>query len=313
MDTKIECTVCEKKVPKDDTRIIFNGERVCDDCISDKYFCCYRCDSYYHNDDCQDFWGDNYCEGCYDVAIHENENEDVSISDFERDINIDSKKFTSNYEKGETITSPRIYSAEIECYCPNYDSLQKVCNKLPSDVGISEDGSLEDNGVEFQTPKLKGKAGENLISDMCQLFHDNDFKVDSSCGLHIHLDGGRKLLSPAVKSQQKEPIELKNLMLFYIKYNDVILSFLPFSRRDNRYCQPLTTNYTSDEISACKTLDELEKIWYRDGNKYRREQKKKQKYDDSRYSGINFHPLLGHNHLEVRFHSGTINAQKIIY
>ena len=40
--------------------------------------------------------------------------------------------------------------------------------------------------------------------------------------------------------------------------------------------------------------------------------RKNYKKDDSRYRGINMHTLLSANHLEVRYHSGTVNAKKVL-
>lgn len=305
------CSYCNINTHNEEKIVTYQGLYVCKKCYTRYFFLCVSCGVIKRNFDAYSVDGQDYCQNCFNDLDNE---EDASIFDRRcRDVDVESTFFTSKQETGKTITSKRIYSAEIECYYPNGKAINKVAKEFHKTVGISSDGSLDDNGVEFQTPRLRGLAGENLIKFMCKTLHENEFTINSTCGLHIHLDGGRSLLSKSIKDQKKEPTLVKNLMLFYLKYGDIILSFLPYSRRDNRYCVPLSTNYTADEIANCKTLDEVEYIWYKVESKSDRDRIKRNKYDDTRYSGVNFHSLLGQNHLEIRFHSGTLNAMKIIY
>lgn len=210
---------------------------------------------------------------------------------------------------GRIVRSVRVFSAELECYYPDGDSMREVASKLPRGIGIASDGSLEQNGVEFQTPKLKGAKGEEVLSKVCKTLQSNGFTVDSRAGLHIHLDG-RGLL-PKTRTTV-EPIALKQLWGFYHAFDDVILSFLPQSRRSNSFCRPTKRSAKLEEIVACKTLEQLEQLWYKTRNAYSIKSAKAHKFHDSRYGGLNLHCLLSDGHLEIRFHSGTLRPRRVL-
>ncbi len=94
-------------------------------------------------------------------------------------------------------------------------------------------------------------------------------------------------------------------------FEDVILSFLPKSRRNNNYCRPLRNSYSINEIIAANSISAIEKIWYRATTKRDILSVKKDRKHGTRYHGINMHTLIAFRHIEIRFHSGTINAKKI--
>jgi hypothetical protein len=196
----------------------------------------------------------------------------------------------------------RAYSFEIECYYNNHSGLENVSNDISNAIGVSNDNSLNDDGKEFITPKLSGKKGAKLLKDTCKLLIDNGFFVNSTTGLHMHVDA----------SDFKDDIHsLKNLFLFYMIFEPVIYSFLPYSRRSNTYCMPLEQFYNQKEIENCSEVEELEKIWYREQDYEQKESRKKNKYDQSRYAGVNFHSLFKDGHIEFRHHSGTLDYEKM--
>ncbi len=304
-----KCNHCGDIINSSDSRTDDEGNIICYNCYDDNYCTCENCGDTIHNDNARFNEGDEcyYCERCYD--------------------DLDSEGFrTRDYHTGNTYTEPtkRFYSAEIECYYPNIDTMHTVYNEMNSDFGVSEDGSLNDDGVEFQTPKLSGEKGKQELKNLCKLLEDNDFTVDKTCGLHIHLDMSDYMdierdFEERYNEDDEETEEydksfwkIKNLMIFYLNFESVMLSFLPRSRRKNKYCYPLIENYHEKEIKNLKFLEDLEVMWYREGTKENIERRKHHKYDDSRYSGINFHSMLSNNHLEVRYHSGTINSNKIL-
>lgn len=209
--------------------------------------------------------------------------------------------------KGKYITSPRIFSAEIECYYPNGAALRAL-NELPSGIGVSGDGSLNNRGIEIQTPKLKGAQGELQLKNICKLLSSHNYTVDKSTGMHIHLDG-RGLLP---RSKTEEPIALKQLWYFYSVFDTVLMSMLPHSRRINRFCASTRLITKSDTIEDIATLYQLERKWYNESSDRQINYRKKHKYDSSRYAGVNLHSLLSARHLEIRFHGGTTNYIKIL-
>jgi hypothetical protein len=102
------------------------------------------------------------------------------------------------------------------------------------------------------------------------------------------------------------------MIVFYLCFEDVLFSFLPHSRRGNTYARRLNTAYNVTEILNAYTVEQLEKIWYRQRNRARIKDIKESKYHDSRYTGVNLHSLFSDGHLEIRYHSGTLNAIKIL-
>ena len=289
-DDYFTCPDCGMKEYNEDGYSIYNSDSVCRNCVDDYYFC-ESCDRNYTVYDFNSRAG--CCNSCAeDMDEPLERNVDVATNDYIDDS--DSK-----------INTKRIFSCEIECQYPDEDALHDIADNFSSSLGISGDGSINGNGVEYQTPRLSGNKGIEYIEKLCEMLEKNKFTVDRSCGLHIHLDGGKTL--------QKDLAKLKILMAFYLYFEDVILSFLPYSRRENNYCLPLSRNYNVNDILKCKTVDALEKIWYKESSKTRIAQKKKDKYEQTRYSGVNFHSLLANNHIEIRFHSGTLSASKIIY
>lgn len=275
----------------------------CSRCASDNgCFTCEVCGEYLSGDA---YWGDDRCYSCQDNQRENGRYEEVKAD-------IATNAHISN-DDGNVVSSKRIFSCEIECY--HKEDGAYLVDDIVGDfegIGAVHDGSLNDNGVEFVSPRLGGKSGEKFLIDLSARLRKEKFHVDRACGLHIHIDG-KRLIPKNVREQNIEPGTLKNILLFYLNFDDVILSFLPMSRRGNTYCMPLSYNYNSKEISDCKNLDDIERLWYREPNKDQREQRKGNKYDGSRYSGLNMHSLLANNHLEVRYHGGTTDVYKILY
>lgn len=258
-----------------------------------------------------------YCGACFDLLVDTEEDSWTEDEDEEEDNDgsIEREYSDSIHAKhvskqpGEYILSPRLFSAEIECYFPDMQTLRTAIREIPNTIGVSGDGSLGGNGIELQTPKLGGKAGEKTITDTCAVLNARRFRVDNRAGLHLHLDGAG--LVPDTKTTQ-DPHALKRLWAFYLNFEDVLLSFLPNSRRSNRYCTLVKNEFHTKEILDCESLEELEKLWYRTNRKSEIRVRKGDKYDNSRYMGVNLHSLLANGHLEIRYHSGTINAIKIL-
>lgn len=274
----------------------------CDTCYDELYADCERC-----GEDVNREYLDErgVCESCRD-----GEDEDDRYGDWasRRYFTGNSAQYQSN-RPGKFVQSTRIFSAELECYAPSRKDYNEVLAKIPEGIGASGDGSLGDNGREFQTPKLKGAQGEKVLTDLCKTLNDNDFTVNSSCGLHIHLDG--RGLFPRTKSTA-EPVALKQVWAFYHVYEPVIHSFLPSARRSNTYCHSITRNVGIMSIIMAKSLRAIESLWYTESHPGQIDRRKDHKYDDTRYNGVNLHSLLGSKHLEIRYHSGTLNSIKIL-
>ncbi len=310
------------------------GENMCETCYDNNYIECCDCGDMMHNDDVNTDYDDNLCCSCYDNR-RENEDDDNNEdnANFFREYK-DTTKYLDD-KKGEIIGSIRKFGIELECIAPDCDTLSELAEKISDTIGISDDGSLNygdrERGIEFQTPLLSGRKGELLVKLLCKKLNDGDFKVNASCGFHVHIDGNKQFsvdeiiatenvdIYPNVNEDEymedrrndDKLVRLRDLFCFYIAFEDVLLSFLPKVRRQNRYCRPLRVDYHIKEIMNARSVQEIESIWYRVKNEYIPRCKADHKHD-SRYRGINLHSLIAMGHLEVRFHSGTINDRKIL-
>lgn len=286
-DGYTNCDVCHKYVSKGTEIIDYNDVVLCFDCYQDHAFPCIECQDVYpisSRDNDQ-----NICNRCRNQYT-------------ERDQRVN--RLYRSEEKGVIITSTRPFGVEIETQYHNDIKAQEVKDNLPAGIQWGSDGSIRGHGVELRTPILSGKSGEDVITALCSLIKPKSFTVDSSCGYHLHID--------VLDAKNDKLRHFKNVWLFYMAFEDVLLSFLPKSRRNNNYCLPLRTDYHYKEIKDAQIIEDLEKIWYRVPEKKDLKNEKNERKHHSRRRGINLHTMFAFNHIEIRFHSGTINARKIL-
>jgi len=300
---------------------------ICQKCRDEYYFTCRECGDLFHLDfhySCDDNDNDDFCSSCWDEVARNCETCDRVVCDScienhgeecgSSDAYIPHRPFSESKaymdkKAGEIISSPRAFGVEIECYYSRAQTLFEIADrketgeaKLPAALGITDDGSLGYKGVEFQTPKLGGKKGEKFLKDVCALLEQNNFSVRRSCGMHLHVDA---------KDIQKSAEWLKRIWLFYMAFDDVLLSMLPRSRRTNNFCLPLKKAYSMTDIEHAFTTEQIEELWYKLQARDEIQERKKNKWDTSRYNGINLHSLIAFGHIEIRYHSGTLNWRKI--
>ena len=272
----------------------------------EEHIYCARCEEYTVLSEVVE---DQYCSDyCYDRDNEPEEGDSDNL--IARNWNASDLPHFQSRNCGETIQSLRKFSVEIEAYYPDVYTANRAANRLPREIGISGDGSLGNDGIEYQTPKLQGRNGEDVIKQLCETLNSNDFRVDRPCGLHVHIDGTG--LFPRTRTKT-EPFAIKNLLLLYIAYEDVLQSFLPRSRRNNRYAMHVRNNFHASEIKNIYSLEKLEQMWYRVARRVDLKAQKEHKYNSTRYNGLNLHSLFKDGHLEIRYHSGTINASKILH
>lgn len=216
-------------------------------------------------------------------------------------------------DKGDIIKSSRMFSTEIEALSPLNEWGYHLCKILPKEMGITTDGSVQSKterlyGFEVQTPKLSGRKGEELVARMAAGLKEVRATINETCGMHIHLDG--KGVMPT--SRKEYPASLIQLIKTYVVFEDVMMSFLPYSRRRNDYCRPLAETFQLAEIETLETVVDIEKLWYKGRTSQDIASAKGHNYHASRYFGTNLSSLLNQGHLEIRFHSGTTMPKKIL-
>lgn len=167
----------------------------------------------------------------------------------------------------------------VEAYSESYNHTTQSYWK------VVRDGSC---GNEIVSPILSGKEGLEQIAKVCQALNAVGCKVNRSCGLHIHLD-----------ARDLKRREIMAFLVHYARFEKFFDSILPESRRDNNnsfcysMCRLLDTRYQS----MLKTETPV--------NVYR-------VVGFDRYQKVNMEAYVKYGSIEVRHHSGTIEADKII-
>lgn len=215
-------------------------------------------------------------------------------------------------ELGAIVKTKRMFSSEVEALAPDSGRLTVLGARLPRECGISGDGSINSSGreapFETQTPRLGGTKGEELVQRMAAVFKEIGAKVNDSCGMHIHLDG-KGIILP---SRKERPTAILQLWKSHLVFEDVIVSFLPYARRNNQFCRMMRSAFSVQSVETCTSLLEAEKLWYKERTYQEIQSSKGHHYHSSRYFGVNFHSLFANGHLEIRYHSATLNARKIL-
>ncbi len=177
-----ECVSCGWNTRREEDLVHSDtDDLLCDDCYRDRcyrdrfYRDCYGCNNNYHTDDLD---GDGYCVYCE----HDEEGDEDS-SDYEI---VETGDDTPNSDKTE-LTSERTFGIEFEMFGGKIRTIKGVVEKLG--FSYSGDGSIDgENGIEVQTSVLK-KGDEEKVREFTQAAQKADFRVNTSCGTHIHLGG----------------------------------------------------------------------------------------------------------------------------
>jgi hypothetical protein len=160
--------------------------------------------------------------------------------------------------------------------------------------------AMDEYRVEFVTPPLNYNDIETLQTIVRKL-REKGAKANSSCGIHIHVDGANH-----------NPTSLKKLINFMIARQDLIYDALEIGCRGSHWCKKLNANLLK-EMKSCKNLtkEAAEKIWYSPANDEYRDGIDHQHYNPTRYHGVNLHSYFSKGTVEFRLFNSTLHAGKI--
>jgi hypothetical protein len=194
-------------------------------------------------------------------------------------------------------TFNRNFGIEIEAYNCTRERLARELNAAGIRVQVEgynhtdhadhwklvTDSSLQGNDTfELVSPILHGEQGIEELEKVCWVLDLCNAKVNDSCGLHVHMDAAEFDLHT-----------WKNLIITYKRLEKVIDNFMPQSRRDNRYCQNLTS-ISEATINRASNIGELRAA-----------------FDYNRYHKINLEAYARHRTVEFRQHGGSTNFTKM--
>lgn len=211
----------------------------------------------------------------------------------------------------QTFNEERTYGVEIEFFTDrtarrgfNQDEIARRITELSGVRVVSElyshdtrnhwkivtDSSVTGNALELVSPILKGRDGLNQLEKVLKALNEVGGKVDKTCGIHVH---------HGVDDYTAD--NMKNLFVTVLKFEDVLDSFVPESRRrdNNRYCHSISSVFygnkekTIARLMGATSFSDLESILY------------------DRYLKLNYQAYLRHGTIEFRQHAGSTDFEKI--
>ena len=228
----------------------------------------------------------------------------------------------------------RTFGIEIECLKPRSYSNQSLRTKLRDDYNIQFGGtegwkivgdisvgshiSSHTGSTEIVSGILKGQAGLDEVKKMYDALEELDIRVNKTCGLHVHHDinewkraARRTHVAGSLRIAVKK---VRYLISLIARYEHVIYSVLPKSRLNGTYSNTINKTYHERFWTTGHSFNEAR---HGERNKSIRSFLKNtrghwQRFQRSRYCGLNFGAFWRQGTVEFRYGSGTVNATKAI-
>ncbi|MEH2935371.1 amidoligase family protein [Acutalibacter sp. JLR.KK004] len=148
--------------------------------------------------------------------------------------------------------------------------------------------------VEFVSPICKYED-IGTIQEIIRKLRSAGAKVNSSCGIHIHID-----------ATPHDVKTLRNIVNIMAAKEDLLYKTLKVDVHREHYCAKADTRFL-DELNSKRpsSMSDFEHIWYngRSGRNYH--------YDESRYHGLNLHSVFSKGTIEFRLFNSTLHAGEI--
>jgi len=192
--------------------------------------------------------------------------------------------------------SNRLFGVEIECYAPEGEEGWDGENGVEYTASVLEeqgypswarltdaDSSLYHGfGVEVKSPPLAGSNGYNEVTSILNILNDHDYWIDSSCGLHVHLNAPEfvddpKLIKRTVKAWMRNQHLINNMVAEY--------------RINNSHCEPWDDAYLADLEEVLAEYNTAE---------------------ETHRGAINVGSLTIHETIEIRQHEGTLVPEAVV-
>ena len=163
----------------------------------------------------------------------------------------------------------------------------------PGQWKVVSDGSVRGRnvqGLEFVSPILSGDEGLEQIRKVADALRSMGATVNSTCGFHVH-----------VGNHGGELNFFKSLVKLYGRYEDVLDSLMPASRRGNgaRYCRSVKMGMSN--ATDCTSAYDMGFALARASGARA-----------PKYHKVNLVPQ-GKPTVEFRHHAGTVDSAKAVY
>ena len=154
--------------------------------------------------------------------------------------------------------------------------------------------------VELVSPILKYTDIE-LLQDIVRVIRKAGAKVNSSCGIHVHVDGANHTSR-----------SLRNILNIIASKEDLIYTALQVeSSREENYCKKVRTAVL-EKINKVKpsSIAAIGRIWYEEqGEDFNLAQH--DHYNNTRYSALNLHAVWYKGTVEFRLFNSTLHAGEV--
>lgn len=310
-DCEGQCYRCDRFFVNETLIEGVDGQDRCPRCDSAAHDTCASCDDRVMNED-------TYCQSCLNSMRRCNHcSERISLnssSSVEHNGNIYCGEYCLNcavppcgYCNGRheseddcPVTHPKIPTEYEECYLPNrafsVELETNVTVDCPPGWNMVRDGSV--SGMEYLSGPVLGIKAIEKIEEGCKLLknpmREDGINVGIRTGYHLHIN-----------AKDKTKLEISKFVRFCYKYQDEFLRLVPPSRRrvkqDGGYSAPLDF-----EFKGCYQSN-IEETLYKD-----EPEGKADKYHTSRYYWVNLHSYFYRGTVEIRLHSGTTSAEKVL-
>jgi hypothetical protein len=170
---------------------------------------------------------------------------------------------------------------------------------------LEEDSSIvHRGGVELVSPILRGFEGLVEAYRFFQLLSEiPGAQIDESCGFHVH---------HGVDAEYYKCTHLKELVRIVYAMEDYIYLLISNGRIDKTTCRPMDLDIELFlRLAACgdecnKNGCRLKDIWYSSDNRYDPDSVRSDRYDMTRYHGLNLHSYWYRSTIEFRYHSAVL-------
>ncbi len=176
----------------------------------------------------------------------------------------------------------------------------KHCWHFEEDASIVHRG-----GVELISPILRGFEGLLELYRFFELLGEiRGAQIDESCGFHVH---------HGVDPKHYECTHLKELIRIVYSMEDYIYLLIASGRIEKDTCRPMDLDINVlRKMGDCKDTCEnnsckLKELWYSHRNRYDPDIRKSDRYDLTRYHGLNLHSYWYRSTIEFRYHSAVLH------
>ena len=172
--------------------------------------------------------------------------------------------------------------------------------KIMRDSSIQPEPYGDDYKVEVVSPILEYNDIET-IQEVLRTLRENGAKANSSCGIHIHIDGANHTAT-----------SLKNILNLMCNRQNLIYEALEVKANRLHYCKKVCPELLK-KVKAVKNLDKtsIENLWYSKANHNYEGYDNNNHYNQTRYQCLNLHSYFYRGTVEFRLFNSTTHAGEL--